>query len=480
MKASIVIVIVAVLCLLPYRLSASTCERGLTIYGIVSNAQTHLPVPGATVDTVGDDACAPARTDVRGEFGLRLVDNIKFGDLIRIRAAKEGYEVLDQMETVSPKPLPLSISPKVLPNKHEGGKTSGPTKDSTNPAVGQREPFNIPKQGVGEGENEAPKPISVQFSIESRTKKVTIHNYGREVRELRLRLTRYTFNSESLSHMLESQEVTGNDFRYTQMPQLFLNVDSLPRGSVASVDLGSQPELMFVNFPSSEPYDCYAMRFTFRDSETGKTYAFYEITSVERGALSIPDNPEDVNKSGPGTPVYNPAGEIPREVIKHQINNVYQDTGDELYLAAMTVSIDRARLQISDVDGPLVQREFPLEASAVINLREVQIENEGNRDTSQKISVYVDFSEKITPTVRFGWIALSSSDKLFPLEFHINGPILSPSSHWSLPQLQFKRERISDKAVAARMTIFYGEPEPKQIYFWFVPNQRPALSPPRP
>ena len=348
-----------------------------------------------------------------------------------------------------------------------------------NPNAGEAPAEDTGKK-ISKRENEAPKPLSVQFSIQSRTKKVTIHNYGREVRELRLRLTRYTFDSESLLHMLESQEVTGNDFRYTQMPQLFLDVDSIPLGSEVSVDLGKQPELMFVNFPSDQPYNCYAMRFTFRDSETGKKYAFYKITSVERGALSIPDNPEDVTKSGPGTYLYNPTEDIPREIIKHQINIVYQGTGDELYRPAMTVSLYRARLQISDVDGPLVQRKFPLEPSAVINLQEVQIENVGNRETPQKLSIFVDFSEKITPTVRLGWITLSSSDKLFPLEFHINGPILNPSSHWPLPQLQFKRERISDKAVTARMSIFYGEPEPKQIYFWFVPTQPPALSSARP
>lgn len=111
-------IVVAMLFVLQASMYAASCDGGIVLLGRVLDARTHISVSGVTVSTVGDDACESAFTDDRGAFKLGLSPRIKYGQTIRVRAEKTGYDPFDQIEAVSELPLEVFIMPK-QPGKKE-------------------------------------------------------------------------------------------------------------------------------------------------------------------------------------------------------------------------------------------------------------------------------------------------------------------------------------------------------------------------
>jgi len=130
------LVVFCTLFLLQCSTRASSCQNGLKLYGKVSDAHSHLNVSGATVTTVGDDACEPAISDNSGLFILRLTDQKKNGDIVRVRTEKDGYDVFDQLCAVSPLTLEITLTP----TNHEENKSNPHGKDPQMPRSSSSSP----------------------------------------------------------------------------------------------------------------------------------------------------------------------------------------------------------------------------------------------------------------------------------------------------------------------------------------------------
>jgi HEAT repeat protein len=93
-------------------ISFQALSQNITITGYVYNRETGKPIPLVNVSTVGNNHLKDDQTDSEGLFVISLKRGINAGDLIRIRATKEGYEVYDERIVVSSlKPVNIQISP---------------------------------------------------------------------------------------------------------------------------------------------------------------------------------------------------------------------------------------------------------------------------------------------------------------------------------------------------------------------------------
>jgi len=174
-------------------------------------------------------------------------------------------------------------------------------------------------------------PLEVDFLM-SIDKAVTVHNFGREIQNLDLRLTHYQLDGEAYLH---------GQIKIAQFSQFgggnFLNVPVLPHGQITKpLKLRAIKYLGFKDFPANvaandaTPFlEYYALRFTFRDPEIGKRYAYYRVSSVLQGDPSVPDDPRWVARSG-GDKAHIFTDDIPSVIKAHQ-RELYRDYGEEEY-----------------------------------------------------------------------------------------------------------------------------------------------------
>lgn len=174
-------------------------------------------------------------------------------------------------------------------------------------------------------------PLSLDFRISIR-KVLTIQNYGREVRDIDLRLTKYQLEADAFRHgqIVVSQYQQFGGASFLTIPVLQRNTTSKP------LDLSAIKFLGFHDFPKEQtsdvtPFlDYYALRFTFRDPETGKRYAYYRVTSATIADPGLPDDPRWTGRSGPGNKAHIFMDDIPSVIEAHQ-RQLYQNSEESEY-----------------------------------------------------------------------------------------------------------------------------------------------------
>jgi hypothetical protein len=77
-------------------LPAATAQSSTQLRGQVLDADTHIPISGAQVSTLGGQSQAPDLTDKRGRFDLQLAKGVGPGSVVRIRVTRSGYGIADQ------------------------------------------------------------------------------------------------------------------------------------------------------------------------------------------------------------------------------------------------------------------------------------------------------------------------------------------------------------------------------------------------
>ena len=75
--------------------------NALHLHGTVTDDKSHLPVAGVRVSVVGGSAKHNDTTTVKGDFDLPLLAEVRPGQLIRLRAEKEGYDTYDEYVAAS-------------------------------------------------------------------------------------------------------------------------------------------------------------------------------------------------------------------------------------------------------------------------------------------------------------------------------------------------------------------------------------------
>jgi hypothetical protein len=114
----------------------------------------------------------------------------------------------------------------------------------------------------------------------------------------------------------------------------FLNINSLPPERTSKpLDLWKMTFLGFKIFPGNNEslaLEYYGMRFTFRDTESGKKYAYYKVTSIVKADPILPDNPDWAARSGPGDKAVLFTDDIP-EIIKAHQRQLYRNREEEEY-----------------------------------------------------------------------------------------------------------------------------------------------------
>jgi hypothetical protein len=163
-------------------------------------------------------------------------------------------------------------------------------------------------------------PLSLDFRV-SIEKVVMVHNYGREIKDLQLRLTKYNLDRDAF----RAGKITISNFSQFGGASL-LRVDSLSHGQTSEpLDLYRITFLGFTDkWPTREGSEIsplelayYALRFTFRDPETGKRFYYCRATSVIKGSPLLPDQPELAGRSGGGNArVF--IDDIPVAINEHQ------------------------------------------------------------------------------------------------------------------------------------------------------------------
>ncbi len=105
--------------------------------GVVSDYHSGSAVPGARITVVGNRAIKDEVTDSQGRFILLFTDDVKQGEVVRIRVQKYGYVVYEEEVPVSPLPwtprLVKSVpGGKKISNRSSGGaqekRTDGPSE----------------------------------------------------------------------------------------------------------------------------------------------------------------------------------------------------------------------------------------------------------------------------------------------------------------------------------------------------------------
>src|SRR5260370_3780083 len=81
---------------------ASSQETGPTLFGIVTDSETHLPIPRVSVTAIGDQGAAPAATDSKRFFTLKLHKNVEKEASVHIRFEKPDYESYNENVIASP------------------------------------------------------------------------------------------------------------------------------------------------------------------------------------------------------------------------------------------------------------------------------------------------------------------------------------------------------------------------------------------
>ncbi|HET6930159.1 MAG TPA: carboxypeptidase regulatory-like domain-containing protein [Candidatus Acidoferrum sp.] len=105
--------------------SAQELHR-LKISGVVTDADSHKPLPGVSVTVVGDRAAAPTITDDNGLFILELANTVKAGSDVWVKFEKQGYESRNEhLSASSEVPRTFTLQAKIK----QKGKPKSPARD---------------------------------------------------------------------------------------------------------------------------------------------------------------------------------------------------------------------------------------------------------------------------------------------------------------------------------------------------------------
>src|SRR5260370_24929935 len=110
---------------------ASSQETGPTLFGIVTDSETHLPIPRVSVTAIGDQGAAPAATDSKGFFKLKLAKNVEKGACVHIRLEKPEYERYDENVVASPE-VTIQISLDLRKMSRKESVSPKPTEQQQN------------------------------------------------------------------------------------------------------------------------------------------------------------------------------------------------------------------------------------------------------------------------------------------------------------------------------------------------------------
>ncbi len=248
-------------------------------------------------------------------IGISMVEAIRWA---RSKYHPPGIASTDQSE----QPTPKHGEPKTEPQRNDS-RPKDQRREKAPDAV---------KPGTSLGHTEdGHRPLAVEFKIGPK-KIIIVQNNGRTIKDVGIRLTKYTLNREAFN---DNRRIVIDSFSQFGAHERIAEI--LPDRQGSWDVMAIQPMYAFYQFPNPSnsntlPLDFYGIRFTFRDGETGKHYVYYRVTSILYDDPRVADDPDRVGTGGPPS-VASMVHDNITPVIIAQERTLYRTAPDEEYVA---------------------------------------------------------------------------------------------------------------------------------------------------